>query len=159
MNEEAFLELCNAMKYKLFTTAKGILGNDALALDAVSEAVFRAYKSIKKLKNPQFAETWFTRILINAAKDLYQRQLHETTVDVLPEQVYSDQYDNIERLEFNQLIESLPFELRNIISLKYYSEYTLSEISFILKIPKGTVKSRLNRALKILRMEVENEDE
>ena len=55
------------------------------------------------------------------------------------------------------MIESLQAELREIISLKYYSGYTLSEISAILNIPEGTVKSRLNRALNILRLEALDE--
>jgi len=55
------------------------------------------------------------------------------------------------------MIESLQTELREIISLKYYSGYTLNEISSILNIPEGTVKSRLNKALNILRLEVLDE--
>jgi RNA polymerase sigma-70 factor (ECF subfamily) len=55
------------------------------------------------------------------------------------------------------MIQSLQPELREIISLKYYSGYTLREISGILGVPEGTVKSRLNRALNLLRLEVLNE--
>jgi len=94
-DEESFAALCDVLKTKLFRTAKGVLGNETLALDAVSEAVFRAFKGIRRL--------------------------------------------------------------REIISLKYYSGYTLSDISAILNIPEGTVKSRLNRALNLLRLEVSNE--
>ncbi len=66
-------------------------------------------------------------------------------------------YDNYGDMEFFALIESLQKELREIVSLKYYSGYMLSEISAILNIPEGTVKSRLNRALNLLRLEVSNE--
>jgi RNA polymerase sigma-70 factor (ECF subfamily) len=69
----------------------------------------------------------------------------------VPEGVYYDDYSG---MECAQLIESLPGELREIISLKYYSGYTLAEISAILEIPEGTVKSRLHRALGLLRLEV-----
>ena len=153
-NEECFVRICNLLKTKLFRTAKGILGNEALALDAVSEAVFRAYKGIKRLREPKFAQTWFVRILINAAKDLYRRQKHEIIMEKVPEGIY---YENHSEMEFNQMIGSLQPELREIISLKYYSDYTLVEIAEILKIPEGTVKSRLNRALNLLRLEVMNE--
>ena len=153
-DEASFTALCGSLKQKLFRTAKGILGDEALALDAVSEAVFRAFKGIKRLRQPQYAETWFIRILINAANDLRRKQKHEIVMETVPESAY---YDNHSELEFTQMIGSLQPELREIISLKYYSGYTLNEISAILEIPEGTVKSRLNRALNLLRLEVSDE--
>ena len=150
-NEECFVALCNLMKTKLFRTAKGVLGNESLALDAVSEAIFRAFKGIKQLREPKFVETWFIRIVLNVANDFYRRQKHEIVMETVPEGIY---YDNHSELDFTQMIESLQPELREIISLKYYSDYTLIEISKILDIPEGTVKSRLNRALNLLRLEV-----
>ena len=153
-DEECFVALCNLLKTKLFRTAKGILGSETLALDAVSETIFRAFKGIKKLKEPKYAETWFVRIVLNVANDMYRKHKNEIVMETIPEGIY---YDNHSELEFNQMIESLQYELRQIISLKYYSGYTLSEISKILDIPEGTVKSRLNRALNILRLEVLNE--
>lgn len=153
-DDDCFVQLCDTLKLRLFYTAKGILGDESLALDAVSEAVFRAYKGIKRLREPQYVATWFTRILLNVSKDIHKRKMHEITVSEMPEGKHIDEY---EELSFNELIENLPLELREIVSLKYYSEYTLTEISTILKIPQGTVKSRLNRALKMLRLEVANE--
>jgi RNA polymerase sigma-70 factor (ECF subfamily) len=150
-NEECFVALCNALKTKLFRTAKGILGGESLALDAVSETVFRAWKGIKQLREFRYAETWFIRIQINVANDFSRRQKHEIVTEKVPEGIYHDDHSE---LEFNQMIKSLQSELREIISLKYYSGYTLREISEILNIPEGTVKSRLNKALNILRLEV-----
>ena len=150
-DEECFVALCNALKTKLFRTAKGILGSEALALDAVSEAVFRAFKGIKRLRESKYAETWFIRIQINVANEFCRRRKNEIVVEKVPEGAYHDDHSE---LEFTQMIESLQPELREIISLKYYSGYTLHEISKILNVPEGTVKSRLNRALNVLRLEV-----
>ena len=151
-DKESFVALCDAMKNALFRTAKGILQDDALALDAVSEAVFRAYRGIRRLREPKYAATWFTRILINAATDIYKRRKLDVPLDTSHNNAY---YDDYSQLNFETMIESLPPELREIISLKYYSEFTLEEISRILKAPVGTVKSRLNRALRQLRLEIE----
>jgi len=153
-DEASFVALCGTLKQKLFRTAKGILGDESLALDAVSEAVFRAFKGIKRLRQPQYAETWFIRILINAANDLRRKQKREIVMETVPESAH---YDNHGEFNFTQMITSLQPELREIISLKYYSGYTLNEISAILEIPEGTVKSRLNRALNQLRLEVSDE--
>ena len=149
-NEECFVALCNLMKTKLFRTAKGVLGNESLALDAVSETIFRAYKGIKQLRQPKYVETWFVRIALNVSNDFYRRQKREIVMEAVPEGI---SYDDHSELAFAQMIESLQPELREIISLKYYSDYTLNEISNILNIPEGTVKSRLNRALNLLRLE------
>jgi RNA polymerase sigma-70 factor (ECF subfamily) len=153
-DEKCFAALCDTLKTKLFRVAKGILGNEALALEAVSEAVFQAFKGIKRLREPKYAETWFIRIVINAANDIYRRQKHEVIMETVPEGLY---FDNHSELDFNLMIKSLKPELREIISLKYYSDYTLNEISSILNVPEGTVKSRLNRALNLLRLEVLDE--
>jgi RNA polymerase sigma-70 factor (ECF subfamily) len=153
-NEECFVMLCNLLKTKLFRTAKGILGNEFIALDAVSEAIFRAFKGIKRLREFKYVETWFIRIQINVANDFYRRQKYEIVMEKVPEGVYHDDHSE---LEFTQMIKSLQPELREIISLKYYSGYTLHEISEILHIPEGTVKSRLHKALNKLRLEVLDE--
>jgi RNA polymerase sigma-70 factor (ECF subfamily) len=153
-NDDCFVALCNLLKTKLFRTAKGVLGDEALALDAVSEAIYKAYKGIKKLREPKYVETWFIRIILNVSNDYYRRRKHEIVMEKVPEGVH---YDKKCELEFEQMIEFLEPGLREIISLKYFSDYTLSEISAILNIPEGTVKSRLNRALNLLRQEVLNE--
>jgi RNA polymerase sigma-70 factor (ECF subfamily) len=153
-DEECFVAVCGVLKQKLFRTAKGVLGSEDLALDAVSEAVFRAFKGIKRLRQPKYVETWFIRILLNVANDMLRRKKHEIVMEKVPEGLYHDNHDE---MEFHQMIESLQPELRQIISLKYYSGYTLNEISAILNVPEGTVKSRLNRALNLLRLEVLDE--
>ena len=153
-DEKSFIALCDLFKTKLFRTAKGILGDESLALDAVSEAVYRAFKGIRQLRQPKYAQTWFIRIVLNAANDIYRRQKHEIVMETVPQGIY---YDDHSELNFTQMIESLKPELRQIISLKYYSGFSLNEISDILNLPEGTVKSRLNRALNFLRLEVLDE--
>ena len=68
-DEKCFITLCDLLKTQLFRTAKGILGNEALALDAVSETIYRAYKGITKLREPKHAKTWFVRIVLNVSHD------------------------------------------------------------------------------------------
>jgi len=92
--------------------------------------------------------------VLNVANDMYRRRKHEVVMETVPEGAYQDNHLD---LEFQQMIEALRPELREIISLKYYSGYTLQEIAAILKLPEGTVKSRLNRALNVLRLEVVDE--
>ena len=154
-NEESFVALCDAVKVNLYRTAIGILRDETLALDAVSEAIFRGYKGIRKLREPKYVLTWFTRIIINVSITMYEKRKREYLSNVVQFDIAkADDYDD---MNFNDLIDNLPIELQEIISLKYYSDLTLADIAVILNLPEGTVKSRLNRALKQLRLEVENE--
>ena len=153
-DDESFAALCGAMKLRLYRTAVGMLGDQTLALDAVSEAVFRAYKGIRKLKQPQYASTWFTKILLNCAKDIARKRRNETPSEIIPEEGRSDGESD---MYFDEMIKKLPGKAREIVSLKYFSGYTLKEISEILSVPVGTVKSRLGRALADLRLEAERE--
>ena len=96
-DQACFTALCGALKQKLFRTAKGMLGDEALALDAVSEAVYHAFKGIKRLRQPKYAETWFIRIVLNVANNMYRRQKHEIVTDKVPEGLYYDNHCELEQ--------------------------------------------------------------
>ena len=65
MDQNTFAARTQAIKARLYRTAYLYLGSEADALEAVDEAVYQALRSLKKLREPAFFETWITRILIN----------------------------------------------------------------------------------------------
>ena len=66
-DDEAFEYIVNNCKERLYRTAFAYVKNEEQALDVVQETVYKAYVSIEKLKNPEYFNTWITRILINNA--------------------------------------------------------------------------------------------
>ncbi len=60
-----------------------------------------------------------------------------------------EQFENVELVHFG--LNQLPFELREVLTLHFLEEFPVAEISRILEIPEGTVKSRLSRARSELR--------
>ena len=66
-DDEAFEYIINNCKERLYRTAFAYVKNEEQALDVVQETVYKAYVSIEKLKNPEYFNTWITRILINNA--------------------------------------------------------------------------------------------
>ena len=76
-------------------------------------------------------------------------------------------YDNIEdtngttddysELSFNETIEKLDIKYKEIIILRFFENMTLQEISGVLNINENTIKTRLYRALKILKLEIEGD--
>ena len=84
MDQETFAVRVEAIKARLYRTAYLYLGSESAALDAVDEAVYQALRALKKLRKPEFFETWITRILINEChRELRRRKRFSD--EVLPE--------------------------------------------------------------------------
>ena len=84
MTEGAFITRSEKLKSRLYRTALMYLGSEHAALDAVDEAVYRAFQGYKKLREEDFFETWLTRILINLCKDELKRRSREVATDSIP---------------------------------------------------------------------------
>ena len=67
-------------------------GGKPAAIDAVDEAVYKGYRNYRKLRQPQYFETWLIRILINVCRDEVRRRKRELAVETLPETA-GDAYD------------------------------------------------------------------
>ena len=74
MSNEEFSERVEAIRTKLFKTAMLYMGSESLALDMVDEAVYKALCGHRKLRKPEFFDTWITRILINECHNELRRQ-------------------------------------------------------------------------------------
>ena len=68
MTEQEFALRAQDQRGRLYRTAFLYLGGEHAAVDAVDEAVYRAFRDRRKLRQPEFFETWLTRILINASR-------------------------------------------------------------------------------------------
>lgn len=146
--EEVFIAEFDSVKNQLYRIAYLYLRNESYALEAVDETVYLAYKSLRKLKQPEYFKTWITRILINVCKKELRRMKKVVPFDEAPEQSHVD-YDS---LPLKDAIAKLPEELQIIINLRYFNNYTLIETANILKLPQGTVATRQRKALALLRL-------
>jgi len=64
-NKDSFINLINYCEASLYRISSAILKKDEECVDAIQEAILKAYYSIHKLKEPSYFKTWITRILIN----------------------------------------------------------------------------------------------
>ena len=80
-DDNAFYELISESKSQLYKTAFAYVKNKEEALDIVSDTVYKAYISIKKLKQPSFFNTWLTRILINTSLDYIKKSSRATSFE------------------------------------------------------------------------------
>ena len=151
MNATEFAVRAEGIRSKLYKTAYIYMGGEAAAADVLDEAVYRALRSCRKLKQPEFFDTWITRILINECCRELKRRKRETSIDELPE----TPAEHFDTLPLKEAVRALPAELRELIILRYFGGYTLRESAEILDIPQGTAATRQRRALELLRLELE----
>lgn len=154
MGKDEFAFRVQAIRQRLYRAAYLYLGSEADALEAVDEAVYQALRSLKKLREPQFFETWLTRILINECHRELRRRKRFAPAEEPPETAMPEDFDH---LPLKEALLRLPEELRAVIILRYFAGYTQAETAQSLGVPQGTVATRQRRALQLLRLELGEE--
>ena len=157
MTKDAFIREVRNAEAMLYHISKSILKNDSDCGDAVQETLLKAYEKLPMLKEEKFFRTWITRILINECTGILRKRKN-----VIP---YEDYMDNARMFEENRYhhlymaIMELPEDLRILVTLYYIEGFSQKEISEILEIPEGTIKSRLSRAREFLKIQLSDEEE
>lgn len=154
MDMDEFSARTEQLSARLYRTALLYLGSESPALDAVGETVYRGLKSLNTLRQPDYFETWMTRILINECKKELRRRKREQPLDTLPETA-AEAFD---ALPLKEAVRRLPGELKEVIILRFFSGFTQAETAQSLDIPQGTVVTRQRRALALLKLELTEED-
>lgn len=139
----------------MFRAARSILGCDADAEDAVSKAVLLAWRSVGRLRDPTKIKPWLIKITVNCAYEIRRKSGRVTFLEEIIEPSAPDEhrYDDLW-----EAVSALPDERRIAVTLYYYDGLTVEEIAKILRLPDGTVKSRLSRAREQLRQMLKEED-
>lgn len=139
---------------KYYRLAYSYVKNEQDALDIVQESAYRVIKDLDQLKERNYLSTWIYRIVINNAIDSLRKKKRETVSLLEVELVHEDQYQEEDPLA---LLSTLEDKDRAIVILKYLEDWKLEEISEIMEMNISTVKSRLYRALKKLKVILEPE--
>lgn len=148
-DNDAFLALINENRLNIYRVARGILKSEHDIEDAIQNTVIKAYEKINTLKRDEFFKTWLIRILINECNEIIRRNKRVETINNFSnEEQYNDTYENIDLIN---AINELNEELRITTVLFYFEDIPIKDIAIILKIPEGTVRSRLSRAREKLR--------
>lgn len=155
--DEAFAELINNYKLRLYRMAYAYLRNEQDALEAVQETTFRAYAGLKKLKDPQHFGTWVIRILINYCVDEQKRQKKNLAQHEARNEISTIGTIDESKVEIYMALERLELRLRKVIFLKYFGDLTTKEIAVVLGYPEGTVKTWLYRGLTSLKRLLQGE--
>ncbi len=153
MDMQEYAQRIEAIRPKLYRTALCYFGNEDTAVDVLDEAVYRGLCASGKLKQPEFFDTWMTRILINECHREQKRRRRFQPLEELPEPTAGE----LDDLPLQEALLKLPKTLKDVVILRFFSGLTQAETAQALDIPQGTVVTRQRKALKLLRLELEVE--
>lgn len=142
IDKKTFSKLTKKYSLNMYRLAVTILQNHYDAEDAVSEAVLRAYENLGKLRKPDKFKAWIMQITVNEARKIYGKNKNTFATEFIEElmPVFED-----EHRELWDEVMRLDIAFREVIILFYYEQLSIKEISIVLDIKEGTVKSRLFR--------------
>lgn len=155
-DHEAFTRLYEEHHTALLRYARMLTPVGTIADDATQEAWINFAKNIRKVKDPRAYRAWLYKLTRWRVTDLarkHAKEVNELDSDLENHIVDADETmsgaDN--NISLSDEIKKLPTTERQIIQLFYLDEFNTTEIAEALEIPKGTVKSRLYRARKLLK--------
>jgi len=161
-DDNAFRELVKKYEARVASTVISMLGNCPEADDVGQETFIRFYNSIDKFRGDSSVGTFLTRIAMNLSlnevkrrqrKNLFFRRQTDSDLN------FPDKTDSSNPNEAKEVIEKALLELapnfRSVLVLRLIDGYSTTETARILKLPTGTVLSRLARAQKKLKEIIE----
>ncbi|MGN0344290.1 MAG: RNA polymerase sigma factor [Lachnospiraceae bacterium] len=142
MTKKKFCDYIYIYKRDLYIIASAILKNSADAEDAVSNAILKGYENLDQLRDVRKFKPWMLMITKNEALKLKKKRLELPGNEMVEAMLKptQDRYD-----ELWDVIRKMKEEYRLVVVLFYYEDLSIRDISGVLNIPLGTVKSRLNR--------------
>jgi len=150
---EAFQALIHEEKEKLYKMAYVYMKNEEEALEVFQDTIYKALKSIASLKQDAYFSTWITRILINTA--IASLRTKQKVVPLSPEMLESlgesSSSESEDQMDLLQAMDEIEEKYKTVLLLRYYQDYTVSQIAILLDCPEGTVKTNIRRGLTILR--------
>ena len=161
--EVLYTETCQHM----FFLAKSIVKSDEEAMDIIHDSYICVFQKLDNIKNLSGFKSYLRTTVVNRCKNylskkkpLYLSDMTEDGEDFELEdidgEIPDELLENKDVIEcVRRVVESLPEEQRMCVILRYYDEMSLQEIANTLEVSLGTVKSRLSRASKKMRDEIE----
>ena len=149
--------LVSRWQKRLWHYAFNLTGDSEAAWDITQESWLGIIKGLRRLHDPANFKAWAYRITTNKAIDWTKKSRAARHVSI--EEVSVRQQKEKMQIGLKELLEKLEFKKRLIMTLYYFENLNIAEISVAMKIPKGTVKSRLYSARNELKKLYEKEYE
>ncbi len=136
--------LVSRWQKRLWRYAFNLTGDTEAAWDITQESWLGIIKGMRKLHDPARFRSWAYRIVTNKVNDWIRRNRKVKKVRL--DEVQGHQHKEKKDADIKELQEKLDMKKRAVLNLRYFEQLSIPEIGIALKIPKGTVKSRLHSA-------------
>jgi RNA polymerase sigma-70 factor (ECF subfamily) len=151
----AFEHLIRGAYDRLYGVACRVLRDRVAAEDAVQDAIFRCWRDLRALRDPERFDAWLYRLIVNACRDQARRARHG------PVEVYGRRedvvapHDDYAILADHDALErafiALPADQRVALVLTHYLGFSAPEVAAIVGVPTGTVYSRIHIGARAMR--------
>lgn len=147
-DKEALNRVFITQKDVMYKTAVILLHNPDDVYDAIQETLLKIYKNISSLKNSESFKSWSRRILINECYNIINKNKKIVEINKNAELEFEESVEDIyfDNENIEAIFSKIDEKSKLIATLFYIDELSVKEISSFLKIPEGTVKSRLSKA-------------
>ena len=143
-NSEAMEKLVRRWQERLWKYAYRLTSDNQAASDVTQQAWIGIIKGIRRLNDPANFKPWAYRITTNKAANWIKKKTKERKLSI---EDIDDQEQKVQNeTGIKELLNKLDIKKRAVLNMYYFEELSVSQISTALRIPKGTVKSRLANA-------------
>ena len=157
-DDDVLIEFIRGNKESFYRLAYSYVKNKEDALDIVQDSIHKAMISFDTLQDERTLKSWFYRIVVNTSLDFLRKHKRVSIVDSdTMEYINPGKEDIYENLDLERAIEQLPPEYRSIIILRYFEDLKIDEVAAVLEENSNTIKTRLYKALKLLRIEMQDD--
>jgi RNA polymerase sigma-70 factor (ECF subfamily) len=149
-----FTELVREHQKMVFSLAYHFLRDQAQAEELAQEVFLQLYRSLGSIESGAHAAFWLRKVTSHRAIDAARRRKRRPQLRLadVPEPAVAAEFgDPLLGGALGRLLASLPETARMILILRYQEDLDPAEIAAVLDLPVGTVKSKLQRALALLR--------
>jgi len=157
-DKEALTQLVLKEKDNYYRLAFSFMKNQHDSMDMVSEMILILYDNIKNLKDNEKFYSWSKTILVNLCKKALKDRNKIIDLDSVKDSSTSLDDTMEEEMDIDLYIDKLSKKHKEVIRLRYFLDMDYATISEVLKIPIGTVKSRINKGLSDLREMVRGDE-
>lgn len=154
MDRDAFTDRISELLPVLYRVTWTQLHQEADMEDAVQETIRRAWEKCGTLRHEKYVQTWVIRILLNVCDDMRKRSSRCMTAEIAADVPDTNEVQDTPLLD---ALMKLPERYRLPMQLHYVEGYDVKETAAILRLPVGTVKSRLSRGREKLRATINEE--
>jgi RNA polymerase sigma-70 factor (ECF subfamily) len=160
-DRQAFDELVRLYRVHVVSVARALLGGAPEAEDVAQEAFVRAWRSLNSFRGDCSFRGWLHRIVVNCVithhrrqsrwRRLFARGRHQADDPTLVPTAGNSQEAMVLRLAIDRALMQIPFQLRVALVLRDVQGLDYKEIAEVLRIPMGTVESRIFRGRQKMR--------